>query len=128
MTTLAFLQGVQQAVNADPAFRKLGTADFSMILAVGAERVKLVFEAFEVAEVSDAAGVGDRDVDFVLGIEPDLWRSCLAARARGEGPSLLSMDLDHGLVKARDPLARLNFERFNRSLQAFVDAGAKRVA
>jgi len=128
MTTLAFLQRVQQTVNADAAFRRLGTSDFSMILAVGGERVKLVFEAFEVAEVSDAAGSGDRDVDFVLGITPELWQSCLAERARGAGASLLSLDLDHGLIKARDPLARLNFERFNRSLQAFIDAGAKLAA
>lgn len=124
MTTLAFFERVRDAVNADTSFRRFGTADFSMIFAIGAERVKVVFEAFEIGEVSDASGLGDRDVDFVMTLAPDLWRACLAERARGEGLSLLSLDLDHGLVRARDPLSRLTFERFNRSLQAFIDTGA----
>lgn len=128
MNTLSFLERVRDTVNTDTSFRKLGTADFSMVFAIGAERVKVVFEAFEIAEVSDASALGDRDVDFVMTLTPDLWRACLSERARGEGLSLLSLDLDHGIVRARDPLSRLAFERFNRSLQAFIDTGARLAA
>lgn len=127
-TVLGLLAQVREAINQDVAFRRLGTSDFTVIFAVGSERVKVIFEAFEVAEVSDASHLQDRDADFVLTFPVQTWSSYLRRRASGAGESLLALDLDHGIVKARDPIARLGFERFNRSLQAFVDAGAKLAA
>jgi len=49
----------------------------------------------------------------------------VASRGEGAGPSLLSLDLDRGVVRALDPLRRLKFERYHLTLQALVDQGAK---
>lgn len=119
------LAAAREAANADPAFRKLGTADLTLGLSLGGETRLVRFEAFEVAEVSSVKPVDLRDADIVLEMSPREWNDYLGARARGEGPTLLSLDCESGVVRGADPLARLKLERYNRSIQAFVDLAAR---
>ena len=46
-------------------------------------------------------------------------------RARGIAPSLVSLDIDRGIVRAPDPMLRLKFDRYHLSIQALCDAGAR---
>lgn len=125
MAALDWLEKAQSAVNEDPEFRRLGSAD--MVVALRAGRVlKLVtFEAFEVSKVEDMDEADLRDAELVIDMPARDWTNYLKRRKKGRGPSLLSLDLDRGIVGAADPLNRLKFERYNRTLQLFVDTGAK---
>ena len=66
-----------------------------------------------------------RDADLVLTMSPRDWNAYLRSRARGRGPSLLSLDLTERVFEAANPLARTLLPRYNLSLQAFVDTGAR---
>ena len=121
-----FFARVREEVNQSASFRKLGSADFSLVFAIGDARSRVDFEAFEVASVRAATIDDERDVDLVLQLGACEWQAYLRTRRAGGGLSLLSLDLElpDGLIRARNPLSRLTFERYNLTLQAFVDAGA----
>jgi hypothetical protein len=121
---LDWLPAARAALNADAAFRKLGTADFTLGLVIGDEARLVSFEAFEVADVRPADPADMRDADIVLEMAAEDWNAYLRQRSRATGPSLLTLDLDRSLVKARNPLERLTFERYNRTIQALLDRGA----
>ena len=61
-------------------------------------------------------------------MSPKDWNAYLRKRKQGKGPSLLTLDLTDHIVDAPNPLARVKFERYNLSLQAFIDAGASLAA
>lgn len=121
---LDWLPDAQAALNTDAAFRKLGSADFKLGLSIGGAARIVTFEAFLIASVAEASAAELRDADLVIEMSPADWNRYLRQRAGGQGESLLSLDLSRHLVRARDPLQRLLFERYNRSIQALVDRGA----
>lgn len=121
---LDWLAEARAALNADPAFRKLGSADFRLGLLLGDDARIVTFEAFQIAEVAEADPADMRDADIVLEMAPRDWNAYLRQRARGKGATLLSLDLERHLVGARNPLQRLVLERYNRTIQALLDKGA----
>jgi hypothetical protein len=121
---LDWLPAARAMLNADPAFRRLGTADFKLGLIIGDEARLVSFEAFEVAEVAAADPADMAGAEIVLEMPVDDWNAYLRQRARGEGPSLLSLDLDGSRVRSGNPLERLALERYNRTVQALLDRGA----
>ncbi len=123
---LDWLQDARAEVNGDPGYRKLGSTDVVLGLSFGDESRLVTFEAFEVAEISE--GVDLRDADLVLTMSPKDWNAYLRKRARGTGPSLLTLDLEQGVIGAASPLARIKLDRYNLSIQAFIDAGARLAA
>ena len=127
---LDWLDAARHELNADPAFRKLGSTDVRLALAIGDVAKLVSFEAFEIAAVEDLEEADLRDADLVIRMSPKDWNAYLRKRARGAGPSLLTLDLETpgGIVGAANPLKKLLFERYNRSLQAFVDRGARLAA
>ncbi len=125
MAQLDWLGPARDACNADPAFRKLGSTDLTLGVKSGRAVRIVTFEAFEVADVREAAETALRDCDVVIEMAPRDWTRYLQRRAKGTGPTLVSLDLDRGIVRAPDPLKRLKFERYHLSLQALVDQGAR---
>ena len=121
---LDWLEQAQAAVNDSPAFRRLGSTDVTLGLAVGDESRLVTFEAFEVAQVSTVGANDLRDADIVIEMSAKDWNAYLRQRGKGKGPSLLTLDLDAGVVKSASPLLRLKLERYNLSLQMFLDTGA----
>lgn len=125
---LDWLEDARAALNADPGFRRLGSADMTLGLALGDDAVLVRFEAFEIAAVEHVAAGALRDADLVLEMSPREWNGYLQGRRSGRGDSLLSLALDRErerpLLRAASPLRRLLFERYNRTLQAFIDKGA----
>ena len=120
---LGWLDDARTELNQDSAYRKLGSTDVLLGLSLGDETRLVTFEAFEVGEIT--ADVDLRDADLVVAMEPRAWNAYLRKRARGKGPTLLTLDLDEGVVGAASPLARVKLERYNLSIQAFIDAGAR---
>ena len=124
----SWLEAAQRHRNDDSAFRKLGSTDMKLGLVIGDEARLVVFEAFEISQIGDLDPHDVRDVDLVIRMTPRDWNAYLKKRAQGKGPTLLSLDLDSPVVYARNPLKRLLFERFNLSLQMFIDSGARLAA
>lgn len=121
---LGWLDAARQALNDDRDFRKLGSTDMTLGLCLGEECHLVVFAAFEISEVRSVARNDLRDADIVIEMSPKDWNAYLRQRQKGKGPSLLTLDLDSGIVQAADPLARVKFAQYNLSVQKFIDTGA----
>ena len=124
MAQLGWLEAAAAALNASPAFRKLGSTDLVLGLKAGRVVRTVTFEAFAIVGVATADESALRDCDIVIDMAPRDWTSYLRRRAKGAGPSLLGLDLERSIVQAADPLQRLKFERYHLTLQALVDQGA----
>ena len=125
MAQLDWLPGAQAALNDDPAFRKLGSTDLVLGLKSGRAVRRVVFEAFEIASVDETDEAALRDCELVIEMTPREWTNYLRRRAKGTGPTLVSLDLDRDIVRAANPLDQLKFDRYHLSLQALVDQGAQ---
>lgn len=125
-----WLADARSALNADPAFRALGTADFKVAFHIGDVARMVEFCAFEVESVVEVDPADLRDADIVVTMPVKDWNAYLRSRKRGKAPTLLSLDLDSGwqIVQGANPLRRLKFERYNLSLQALIDKGAELAA
>ena len=128
MAQLDWLPGAQAALNEDPAFRKLGSTDLVLGLKSGRAVRRVVFEAFEIASVDETDETALRDCDLVIEMTPREWTNYLRRRAKGTGPSLVSLNLDRDIVRSSNPLDGLKFDRYHLSLQALIDQGAQSVA
>lgn len=125
---LDWLSAAQEALNGDFAYRKLGSADVTLGLSIGDQARLVIFEAFEIASIIEVSAMDLRDADIVLEMSAKDWNAYLRQRAKGKGPSLLTLDLDARVITGRSPLDRLKLERYNLSLQAFIDKGAELAA
>ena len=124
MAQLDWTEAAAAALNEDPAFRKLGSADLVLGLKAGRVVRVVVFEAFGITRTETADEAELRDCEVVIEMSPRDWTAYLRRRAGGKGPSLLALDAERSIVSAADPLRRLKFERYHLTLQAFVDRGA----
>ena len=123
---LEWLDAARTQLNGDTAFRKLGSTDMVLGLSLGDEIRLVKFEAFEITEIADGGDL--RDAGLVLAMSPKDWNAYLRQRAKGRGPTLLTLDLERGVFDAASPLNRHLLPRYNLSLQAFIDTGARLVA
>lgn len=121
---LDWLDDVAQVLSEDREFRKLGSIDLTLGLSLGDEVRLVVFTAFEISDIREAAATDLRDADIVIEMSPKDWNVYLRQRQKGKGPSLLSLDLEGGVVSGADPLARVKLARYNLSVQKFLDTGA----
>ena len=123
---LDWLDSARKELNDDPAYRALGSTDMVLGLSLGDETRLVRFEAFGIAGIQEDGDL--RDAALVLRMTPRKWNAYLRQRARGRGPSLLTLDLEEAVFEAANPLAAALLPRYNLSLQAFIDAGARLTA
>ncbi len=128
MAQLDWLEDAKQAVNADPAYRRLGSADVVIGFKAGKTIRKVTLEAFEVGSIEPIEEDDLRDVELVIDMPARDWTNYLKRRGKGTGPSLLSLDLDRDIVRAPNVLDKVKFERYHLSIQALVDKGAELAA
>ena len=128
MAQLDWLEDAKRAVNADPAYRRLGSADVVIGFKAGKTIRKVTLEAFEVGSIEPIEEDDLRDVELVIDMPARDWTNYLKRRGKGTGRSLLSLDLDRDIVRAPNVLDRVKFERYHLSIQALVDKGAQRAA
>ena len=131
--SVEWFQALQQLVNVDPEFRRLGSIDAAMGVKVGSRVFVVVFEAFECTEVRDGSEADLDDLDFYLELSEGDWRELVEnTKANGGADrrhTLITLDLtaNDGLAQnaTGDQLRGAIFFRVNESLQYFFDQAAK---
>ena len=131
--SVEWFQALQQLVNVDPEFRRLGSIDAAMGVKVGSRVFVVVFEAFECTEGRDGSEADLADLDFYLELSEANWRELVEnTKANGGADrrhTLNTLDLtaNDGLAQnaTGDQLRGDIFFRVNESLQYFFDQAAK---
>jgi len=131
--SVEWFQALQQLVNADPEFRRLGTIDAGMGVKVGSRVFVIIFEAFECIEVREGSEADLADLDFYLELSEADWRELVENTKANDGAdrrhTLNTLDLtkENGLSQnaTGDQLRADIFFRVNQSLQHFFDLSAK---
>ena len=131
--SVEWFQALQQLVNVDPEFRRLGSIDAAMGVKVGFRVFVVIFEAFECTEVRDGSEADLDDLDFYLELSEADWRELVEnTKANGGADrrhTLNTLDLTaaDGLAQnaTGDQLRGDIFFRVNESLQYFFDQAAK---
>jgi hypothetical protein len=131
--SVEWFQALQQLVNVDPEFRRLGSIDAAMGVKVGSRVFVVIFEAFECIEVRDGSEADLDDLDFYLELSEADWRELVEnTKANGGADrrhTLNTLDLTaaDGLAQnaTGDQLRGDIFFRVNESLQYFFDQAAK---
>ena len=126
MAVFDWMANARTKANKDPAFRSLGSADATVYFQSGKHGRRVEFQSFEVASVSEADVDSIKNEDILITMSTREWNSYLYRRRLGRAPSLLGLDAEkHDVVQTKNTIARLQFERISRSIQAFVDYGAR---
>ena len=131
--SVEWFQALQQLVNVDPEFRRLGSIDAAMGVKVGSRVFVVIFEAFECTEVRDGSEADLDDLDFYLELSEADWRELVETTKANGGAdrrhTLNTLDLtaNDGLAQnaTGDQLRGDIFFRVNESLQYFFDQAAK---
>jgi hypothetical protein len=131
--SVEWFQGLQQMVNGDPEFRRLGSIDAAMGVKVGSRVFVVMFEAFECTDVREGNVADLDDLDFYLELSETDWRELIEnTKANGGADrrhTLNTLDLtsDDGFAQnaTGDQLRGDIFFRVNESLQYFFDLAAK---
>ena len=131
--SVEWFQGLQQMVNGDPEFRRLGSIDAAMGVKVGSKVFVVMFEGFECTDVREGSEADLDDLDFYLELSEADWRELIEnTKANGGADrqhTLNTLDLtaDDGFAQnaTGDQLRADIFFRVNESLQYFFDLSAK---
>ena len=129
--SVEWFEEVRKLVNADDAYRRLGTVDTKVGIKSGDTLLEVTFEAFECTGVREIEESDLLDVDFWLEQSPEAWQEMIedikANGGAGLGQTLNTIDLNitEGFARSHDGYRRDAFYRFNQSLQHFFDTSAK---
>ena len=131
--SVRWFQALQQLVNEDAEFRRLGTVDASMGVKVGLKVFVIVFEGFECVDVKEGSEGDLDDLDFYLELSEIDWRELVENTKANNGAdrqhTLNTLDLtkEDGLSQnaTGDQLRGDVFFRVNESLQYFFDLSAQ---
>jgi hypothetical protein len=131
--SVEWFQALQELVNNDPAFRRIGSVDAVMGVKAAGRVFIITFEAFECSEVKEGTEYDLIDADFFLEMGLEQWQE-LIANTRENGAADLSHTLNtldlmtSGGISNNatgDQLRADIFFRVNQSLQHFFDSSAK---
>ncbi|HYM16314.1 MAG TPA: hypothetical protein VEZ14_12215 [Dehalococcoidia bacterium] len=126
-----WFDAVKDLVNADPAFRQLGTVDTVIGVKVQSKIFQITFEAFECTGVREAGPNDLRDMDFWLEQSYDQWKDMLENIKKNGAADLahtlntIDLSIPEGFARSHDGYRRDAFYRFNQSIQDFFNASAK---
>ena len=131
--SVEWFQGLQELVNGDPEFRRLGSVDAVMGVSVGERVFMITFEAFECVEVKEGTEYDLIDADFFLNMSIDQWQDLIINTKANGGADLthtlntLDLMIEGGISDnaTGDQLRADIFFRVNQSLQHFFDSSAK---
>ena len=131
--SVEWFQGLQELVNNDPEFRRIGSLDATMGVKAGDKVFVITFEAFECSEVKEGTEYDLIDADFFLEMDMDQWRDLIVNTKENGGADLrhtlntLDLMIEGGISKnaTGDQFRADIFFRVNQSLQHFFDSSAK---
>ena len=125
MPALDWLTLAKNRANKSPQFRALGSMNATICFQSGKHASNVTFKAFKVDSVTPIEGDAVGDQPIVISMSTREWNSYLYNRRMKRAPNLLSLDQERGVVKTKSTIARLDFERILKSIQEFIDLGAK---
>ncbi len=129
--SVEWFEDLKGRVNGTERFKHFGTIDCVMGVQVDDQIFQIIFEAFEVTEVSEPSAEDKPDMDFTLTMSAADWREMLEnISEHGKADlhhTLNSIDLEkpEEFAKGDDYTRRDLFYRFNQTLQDFFDASAE---
>ena len=131
--SVQWFQALQELVNNDEEFRRLGNIDAVMGVKVGARVYVITFEAFECTEVKEGTEYDLIDADFFLKMTVEQWQDLVTNTRENSGADLshtlntLDLTIEGGISDnaTGDQLRADIFFRVNQSLQHFFDSSAK---
>ena len=125
MPALDWVEQAQKQANQSSEFRGLGSMDTSVCIQSGKHACSVRFNAFEVESIDTVDQDSIDDQEIVIAMSTREWNAYLYNRRMKRAPNLLHLDAERGIVKTKNAMAQLNFERILNSIQAFIDLGAK---
>lgn len=126
MAVFDWMEPAKLEVNGSEAFRKLGSVDIKLAFKSGKHCRLVRFNGFEVGDIHPIHP--DRpfvEAEVMVEMSTRNWNSYMRRRALKTSQTLQSVNVDRAIITASNPLNRLLFDRFHKSIQAFVDAGAQ---
>ena len=131
--SVEWFQALQELVNSDEEFRRLGNVDAIMGVKVGDRVYVITFEAFECTEVREGTEYDLIDADFFLEMTVEQWQDLVANTRENNGADLnhtlntLDLTIEGGISDnaTGDQLRADIFFRVNQSLQHFFDSSAR---
>lgn len=124
---LEWFEQARERTNADPKFRKLGTADARFGVRQGDAIVEVQLDAFEIGTVAACAEDDLRELDFCLEMNAQQWQAYLdGLRGRAPRQSISDVDLltPGGVVKAATARGKIVMPRYLLSIDRFFENGA----
>ena len=130
--SVEWFQALQELVNSDEEFRRLGNIDAVMGVKVGDRVFVITFEAFECTSVKEGTEYDLIDADFYLEMTKEQWRDLVTNTRENNGADLshtlntLDLTIEGGISDnaTGDQLRADIFFRVNQSLQHFFDSSA----
>ena len=131
--SVEWFQALQELVNNDEQFRRLGSIDAVMGVKVGERVFVITFEAFECTGVKEGTDYDLIDADFFLKMTLEQWQDLVTNTRENNGADLshtlntLDLMIEGGISDnaTGDQLRADVFFRVNQSLQHFFDSSAK---
>ena len=131
--SVEWFQGLQELVNNDPEFRRLGSIDTVMGVSVGERVFLIIFEAFECVEVKEGTEYDLIEADFFLNMTLEQWQELIVNTRENGGADLshtlntLDLMIEGGISDnaTGDQLRADLFFRVNQSLQHFFDSSSQ---
>lgn len=131
--SVEWFQALQELVNNDEEFRRLGNVDAIMGVKVGDKVYVITFEAFECTDVREGTEYDLIDADFFLEMTVEQWQDLVTNTRENNGADLnhtlntLDLMIEGGISDnaTGDQLRADIFFRVNQSLQHFFDSSAR---
>jgi len=131
--SVEWFQALQELVNNDDEFRRLGNIDAVMGVKVGDRVFVVTFQAFECTNVREGTEYDLIDADFYLEMTVEQWQDLVTNTRENNGADLthtlntLDLMIEGGISDnaTGDQLRADVFFRVNQSLQHFFDSSAK---
>ncbi len=131
--SVEWFQALQELVNNDDEFRRLGNVDAVMGVKVGNRVFVITFEAFECTGVREGTEYDLIDADFYLAMTAEQWQDLVTNTRENNGADLshtlntLDLTIEGGISDnaTGDQLRADVFFRVNQSLQHFFDSSAR---
>jgi hypothetical protein len=131
--SVEWFEAIKEIVNNDEGYRRIGTCDAEVGIKIPdlQKYYKLVFEAFEVADVKEVDEKEAENTDFWLEMPYVNWKEMIEnIKENGKADlhhTLNTIDLEapEGFARSHDGYRRDAFYRFNQSFQYFFDSSAK---
>ena len=131
--SVEWFRALQELVNEDDEFRRLGSIDAVMGIKAGDRVFVITFEAFECTEVKEGTEYDLIDADFYLEMTVEQWQELVTNTRENNGADLshtlntLDLMIEGGISDnaTGDQLRADVFFRVNQSLQHFFDSSAR---